>query len=85
MNEKKEVEQSKDIVFDNYKVEHTKKLTPEVRDFFLGLLKESNDLIENKEALFIIDFSLSIDLHIKEATIRMTRTTFDANKPYWLQ
>jgi hypothetical protein len=85
MNEKKEVEQSKEIIFDNYKVEHTKKLTKEVRDFFLELLKESNDLVENKEAQFIIDFSLSIDLQITEATLRTTRTTFDANKPYWLQ
>jgi hypothetical protein len=85
MNEKKEVEQSKEIIFVNYKVEHTKKLTNEVRDFFLELLKESKDLVENKEAQFIIDFSLSIDLQITEATLRTTRTTFDANKPYWLQ
>lgn len=85
MNEKNEVEQSKETIFDNYKVEHTKKLTDEVRDFFLELLKESNALVENKEAQFIIDFSLSIDLQITEATLRTTRTTFDANKPYWLQ
>ena len=85
MDEKKEVEEIKDIVFSNYQINHTKKLTPEVKAFFIEILKESNDLIENKEAQFIIDFSLSIDLHITEATLRTTRTTFDANKPYWLQ
>jgi hypothetical protein len=77
--------ENKGIVFDNYLQTVEKELTPEVKDFFLGMIKEMEANRDNPKATFVIQFSLSIDLHITKAVLQATMTSFDFNKPYWAQ